>query len=129
MSPQWSPTLRFPHQDLIHPLSSPIRATCPAHLILLDFIPYAILGEGYKSFSSSLCNVTTEVYLEIMNEFVNQLTDDELTGGYYQQDGATCNTSNASMRVIQSFFSRKNYLIKKIWPPRSPDLTPIDFFL
>ena len=32
-SPQWSPSLRFPHQDPIHPLSSPMRATCPAHLI------------------------------------------------------------------------------------------------
>ena len=37
-SPHWSPSLRFPHQDPIHPLSSPIRATCPAHLILLDFM-------------------------------------------------------------------------------------------
>ena len=35
-SPQWSLTLRFPHQDPIRSLSSPIRATCPAHLILLD---------------------------------------------------------------------------------------------
>ena len=26
-SPQWSPSLRFPHQDPIHPLSSPTRAT------------------------------------------------------------------------------------------------------
>ena len=34
MSPQWSPSLRFLHQDPIHPLSSPIHATCPAHLIL-----------------------------------------------------------------------------------------------
>ena len=30
-SPQWCPSLRYPHQDPIHPLSSPIRATCPAH--------------------------------------------------------------------------------------------------
>ena len=56
-SPQWSPSLRFPHQDPIHPLSSPIRATSLAHLILLDFITRTILGEQYKSFSSSLCNL------------------------------------------------------------------------
>ena len=49
--------LRFPHQDPIHPLSSPKRATCPAHPILLDFITRTILGEEYKSFSSSLCNL------------------------------------------------------------------------
>ena len=56
-SPQWSPFLRYPHQDPIHPLFSPIRATCPAHLILFDFITRTILGEKCKSFSSSLCNL------------------------------------------------------------------------
>ena len=30
-SPQWAPSLPFPHQDPLHLLSSPIRATCPAH--------------------------------------------------------------------------------------------------
>ena len=41
--------------------------------------------------------------LSIYN-YVNQLKDDELTTGYYQQDGATCHTSNASMREIERFF-------------------------
>ena len=44
----------FPTKTLYNPLSSTIRATCPAHLILLDFITRTILGEQYKSFSSSL---------------------------------------------------------------------------
>ena len=47
----------FPTKTLYAPLSSPIRATCPAHLILLDFITRTILGEEYKSFSSSLCSL------------------------------------------------------------------------
>jgi len=41
-------SLRFPQQDPIHSLSSPICATCPVYLILLDFITRTVLGEEYN---------------------------------------------------------------------------------
>ena len=81
-SPQWSHSLRFPHQDPVHPLSSPIRATCSAHLILLDFITRTILGEEYKSFSSSLCNLLHSPVIPSLlgpNIFLNTLFSNTLS--------------------------------------------------
>ena len=75
----------------------------------------------------SLC-LNTARYLKIFNEFVDQLDDDELRNGYFQQDGATCHTSNESMTEIESF-SDDRIISKALWPPRSPDLSPPDFFL
>ena len=46
----------FTTKTLYTPLLSSIRAICPAHLILLYFITRKILGEEYRSFSSSLCS-------------------------------------------------------------------------
>lgn len=50
---------------------------------------------------------------------------------WFQQDGATAHTSNTAMPVLRELFPNK--LISQRgdipWPPRSPDLTPMNFFL
>jgi len=71
--------------------------------------------------------LNTARYLEIFNEFVDQLDDAELRNCYFQQDVATRHTSNESMAEIESFFDDR-IISKALWPPRSPDLSLPNFF-
>ena len=54
--PQRSLSSGFPTKTLYKPPLKPTRATCPAHLILPHVITRTIVGEEYKSWSSSLCS-------------------------------------------------------------------------
>ena len=50
---------------------------------------------------------------------------------WFQQDEATCHTYNASLQLLHEMFS-ENIISQRcplIWPPRSPGLSPSDFFL
>lgn len=50
---------------------------------------------------------------------------------WFQQDGGTAHTARFSITTVSELFS--GCLLTQhgdiAWPPRSPDLTPIDFFL
>ena len=46
---------------------------------------------------------------------------------YFAQDGATPHTANAVQNYLKS--KSKRFFDKSMWPPRSPDLNPCDFFL
>ena len=53
-SSKWSLSLGFPTKTLYTSVLFPIRATCSAHIILLDLTTRIIFGEDYWSVSSSL---------------------------------------------------------------------------
>jgi hypothetical protein len=81
----------FLTQVLYTPLLFPIRATWPAHLILLDHITWTILGEQYRSLSSSVCSFLHSPVTSLLlgpNILLNtlslhsSLSVSELLGGY-----------------------------------------------
>jgi hypothetical protein len=71
--------------------------------------------------------VTSAVYADIVQQFVALLNEYEQYC-WYQQDGATCHTSNETTNLLKQFFD-DHIISKNLWPPRSPDLTSPDFFL
>ena len=64
-SPKWSLSLRFPHQNPVYASHLPHTRYTPHPAYSFDFITRTILGEGYRSFSSSLrsfLHSTTTLY-------------------------------------------------------------------
>ena len=65
--------------------------------------------------------------------FIPHLEENEfdIPNIWFQQDGATAHTTGVSMNVVHEAFPGR--LISRngvtSWPPRSPDLSPCDFFL
>ena len=76
--------------------------------------------------------VNQENYREmIQNCFLPSLHEadpDSLEFAYFQQDGATPHTAKRTMEFLREKFGDR-LIAKGFWPPRSPDLTPPDFFL
>ena len=73
--------------------------------------------------------ITSERYCkEILSAFIDQLTEEERSTGYFQQDGAAAHTANISLHFLNEIFPNR-IISKGIWPPRSPDLSVLDFYL
>ncbi|GFY36191.1 uncharacterized protein TNCV_4845631 [Trichonephila clavipes] len=67
----------------------------------------------------------------ITNFFIPELNNHEVQELWFQQDGATCHTARATIDLLKDTFGDR--LISRFgpvnWPPRSCDLTPLDYFL
>ncbi|GFW82926.1 uncharacterized protein TNCV_2209781 [Trichonephila clavipes] len=67
----------------------------------------------------------------ITNFFIPELNNHDVQELWFQQDGATCHTARATIDLLKDTFG--DHLIPRFgpvnWPPRSCDLTPLDYFL
>ncbi|GFW74872.1 putative DD41D transposase [Trichonephila clavipes] len=67
----------------------------------------------------------------ITNFFIPELNNHDVQELWFQQDGATCHTARATIDLLKDTFGDRR--ISRFgpvnWPPRSCDLTPLDYFL
>lgn len=76
--------------------------------------------------------VNGERYGAMLREyFIPEADNMDLVNPFFQQDGATCHTTRVNMTILRERFPRQ--VISRFgdveWPARSPDLSPLDFFL
>ncbi|GFS89400.1 uncharacterized protein TNCV_1809351 [Trichonephila clavipes] len=67
----------------------------------------------------------------ITNFFIPELNNHDVQELWFEQDGATCHTARATIDLLKDTLGDR--LISRFgsvnWPPRSCDLTPLDYFL
>ncbi|GFV50825.1 DUF4817 domain-containing protein [Trichonephila clavipes] len=67
----------------------------------------------------------------ITNFFIPELNNRDVQELWFQQAGAACHTARATIDLLKDTFD--DPLISRFgpvnWPPRSCDLTPLDYFL
>jgi hypothetical protein len=62
---------------------------------------------------------------------IDYVEEHDISHYYFQQDGATCHTCNITIERLNEIFPNKIISINGDieWPPRSPDMNPLDYFL
>ena len=72
---------------------------------------------------------TAETYLQLLQRQLGMM---DLQENYFQQDGAPIHTANKVVKYLKSNYHHhwigKKWGGEKEWAPRSPDLSPLDYF-
>lgn len=117
-----------PHLIYQRPLHSPkVTVWCA-----IGF--FGIIGPYFFEENGTTVTVNSARYIRMIETFLEpelRRQGIRLKDVWFQQDGATSHTANASMAVLRRMFRGK--IISKFgdvpWPPRSPDLSVCDFYL
>ncbi|KAL7630171.1 UNVERIFIED_CONTAM: hypothetical protein RMT77_019690 [Armadillidium vulgare] len=88
----------------------------------------------FEGSNSASVTVNSERYVNMIETYFRPIVENDSRfnrNTWFQQDGATAHTARAAMTAVRALFPQK--LISRFgdlaWPPRSPDITPCDYFL
>ena len=91
-----------------------------------------IVGPYFFEEDDVTVTINTARYIKMLKEsFLPDLRRQRYTlrDTYFQHDNATPHTANATLDYLESKFQKEKIISKSLWPPRSPDITPLDFFV
>ena len=66
----------------------------------------------------------------MLHEFLfTKIEEEDIGNIWFQQDGVTCHTAEATLDVLRPVFEDRNIRLRAnvVWRPRSCDLTPLDY--
>ncbi|GFX15970.1 transposase [Trichonephila clavipes] len=99
---------------------------------ILDHWALRLVESFFKNDEDHNVTVNGDRYrVMITNFFIPELNNHDVQELWFQQDGATCHTARATIDLLKNTFGGR--LISRFgpvnWPPRSCDLTRLDYFL
>jgi hypothetical protein len=105
-----------PHDHFAHPLHSEKIGV------------WAAVSRKRIYYSFFNCTINSQRYIEIVEQFLDDMPLLERQNSTFQQDGAPAHTAKVTLDFLEDAFSGR-VISKGLWPPRSPDLNPCDFYL
>ncbi|GFY06375.1 uncharacterized protein TNCV_3651621 [Trichonephila clavipes] len=103
------------------------------HRLKIETGQYKSIIKELDILQNDYCALPDKVNLKDSLDTLSGLQDgdEETKELWFQQDGATCHTARATIDLLKDTFGDR--LISRFgpvnWPPRSCDLTPLDYFL
>ena len=105
-----------------------MKTKFPAQVMVLgvvsnegDVMPPHVFAQGLK--------INTEVYIDVLSNVVKPWMDGVARGRPYvwQQDGAPAHNANRTQDWCRA--NLPHFWEKEVWPPSSPDVNPLDFYV